>query len=93
MTNHIWIGIGLLGQAIFASRFIVQWVASERSRRSVIPMAFWWLSIFGGLILLSYAIWRQDIVFILGQAFGAMIYSRNIILIKRGKQAEKGGDL
>lgn len=88
MKPQLWIGIGLLGQALFASRFLVQWIVSERRGRSVVPMAFWWLSIFGGAILLSYAVWRQDIVFILGQAFGVVIYLRNVILIKRERRSD-----
>lgn len=82
-TTSIWIGIGLFGQLLFTSRFLVQWIASERKRESVIPMAFWWLSISGGLTLLSYAIWRQDPVFILGQATGLIVYFRNLVLIRR----------
>lgn len=90
MTTQIWIGVGLLGQAMFTSRFLVQWIASERVGRSMIPMAFWWLSIGGGVTLLSYAIWRQDPVFILGQAFGVIVYSRNLILIARGRLRDEG---
>lgn len=90
MTTQIWVGVGLLGQAMFTSRFLVQWIASERQGRSVIPMAFWWLSICGGAILLAYAIWRQDPVFIIGQLFGVVVYSRNIILIGRGRLRDEG---
>jgi len=90
MTTQIWVGVGLLGQAMFTSRFLVQWIASERQGRSVIPMAFWWLSIGGGAILLSYAIWRQDPVFIIGQLFGVVVYSRNIVLIGRGRLRDEG---
>jgi lipid-A-disaccharide synthase-like uncharacterized protein len=82
-TTALWIAIGFLGQALFTSRFLVQWIASERRGESVIPLAFWWLSILGGLTLLSYAIWRQDPVFILGQATGLLVYSRNLVLIGR----------
>lgn len=81
----LWLGIGLLGQAMFFSRFLVQWLASERAKRSVFPMAFWYLSLAGGVLLLAYAIWRQDPVFILGQTTGAAIYLRNIRLRRREK--------
>ena len=81
--NGVWLAIGLAGQIAFGARFLVQWVASERRGRSVIPMAFWWLSLGGGVILLSYAIHRRDPVFILGQSFGLVVYARNIVLIRR----------
>jgi lipid-A-disaccharide synthase-like uncharacterized protein len=67
----------------FFSRFFVQWVASERAGRSVIPRAFWYFSIAGGMILLSYAIWRRDPVFILGQSGGLFVYLRNLVLLRR----------
>lgn len=82
-ANAIWVGIGLFGQVLFTSRFLVQWIASERKRESVIPMSFWWLSILGGLTLLCYAIWRLDPVFILGQSTGLIVYIRNVVLIRR----------
>ncbi len=72
--------LGFAAQAIFASRFIVQWIASEKEKRSVIPMAFWYLSFAGGLLLTVYAVYRKDPVFILGQASGLIVYSRNIVL-------------
>lgn len=81
--NSIWIAIGLLGQLFFTSRFLVQWIVSERRRESVIPLAFWWFSLLGGVTLLTYAIWRQDPVFILGQATGLVVYARNLTLIGR----------
>lgn len=82
-AEHTWVGIGLAGQACFFSRFLVQWIASERRGRSVVPRAFWYLSISGGLILLSYALWRQDPVFILGQSVGLFVYLRNLVLLRR----------
>lgn len=86
--SSIWIAIGVLGQLLFTSRFLVQWIVSERRRESVIPLAFWWLSLLGGVTLLSYAIWRLDPVFIMGQATGLVVYSRNLILIgRRGREA------
>ena len=83
--STVWLGVGLLGQAMFFSRFLVQWLASERAKRSVFPMSFWYLSLSGGVLLLVYAVWRQDPVFILGQTTGAAIYLRNIRLRKREK--------
>lgn len=77
----VWLCVGFVGQALFSARFLVQWVSAERHRRSVIPIAFWYFSIAGGLTLLSYAIYRQDPVFILGQSTGVMIYARNLYFI------------
>lgn len=76
-----WVIIGLGGQALFTGRFLVQWLASEREGRSVVPIAFWYLSIGGAVILLAYAIHRRDPVFILGQSMGLAIYLRNLWLI------------
>ncbi len=75
--------IGLLGQAIFMSRFLVQWIVSEKAGKSIMPTAFWWLSLGGSLLLFTYAIIKADPVFIIGQSFGFIVYSRNLILIKR----------
>ncbi|GGH55666.1 lipid A biosynthesis protein [Frigidibacter albus] len=86
-TEFWWVMIGLLGQLLFTGRFLVQWLASERARRSVIPVAFWWFSIGGGLILLAYAIYRKDPVFILGQSMGVFIYIRNLWLIRAERRA------
>ena len=83
----IFLIIGFLGQVIFAARFIVQWIYSEKKGESLIPIAFWYLSIFGGLGLLTYAIFRKDPVIITGQLFGIFIYLRNLILIyKKNKK-------
>ena len=82
-AERIWVGIGFIGQACFFSRFLVQWIASERAGRSVVPHAFWVFSIAGGAILLAYAIWRADPVFILGQSLGIFVYARNLALLKR----------
>lgn len=79
-----WSIVGFFGQALFSGRFIVQWIASERRRASVVPGAFWWLSIGGSLCLLAYAIQRRDPVFILGQSAGLVVYARNIMLRKKG---------
>ena len=82
-----WLALGFCAQALFASRFIVQWVASEREGRSIIPVSFWFLSLGGGALLLTYAIYRKDPVFILGQSSGVFIYSRNLYLIHRERRA------
>ena len=71
--NTIWLVIGFAGQLLFTSRFLVQWIASERARRSVVPLAFWWFSLAGGATLLAYALWRRDPVFAVGQASGLFI--------------------
>ncbi len=76
-----WVMVGLGGQLMFTARFLVQWIASERAGKSVVPLAFWYLSIGGGIILFSYAIYRKDPVFILGQSMGLVIYLRNLWLI------------
>lgn len=81
-----WVIIGLLGQLSFSMRFILQWIRSEREKKSVIPISFWYFSIGGGVVLLSYAIHRRDPVFILGQATGLFIYARNLWLIHAHKQ-------
>lgn len=78
-----WVGFGLFGQALFMGRFLVQWIASERAGRVVIPVAFWWFSIGGALILLTYAIYTGDRVFIIGQSTGLLIYARNLMLHRR----------
>lgn len=80
-----WLCIGFLGQALFFMRFFVQWIASERQRRSVIPVAFWYFSLAGGLTLLAYSIWRADPVFIIGQASGLFIYSRNLYFVSSAR--------
>jgi lipid-A-disaccharide synthase-like uncharacterized protein len=82
-AEKIWLGVGLLGQALFFMRFLVQWLESERQKRSVIPLAFWYFSIGGAAILLAYAIYRLDPVFIIGQTGGFLIYARNLYLIRR----------
>ncbi|CAN5121386.1 lipid-A-disaccharide synthase N-terminal domain-containing protein [soil metagenome] len=86
--QSMWLVIGFVGQALFGARFLVQWLSSERQRRSVIPMAFWYLSLSGGLVLLAYAIYRRDPVFVVGQATGAAIYVRNIQLRTRERRAD-----
>ncbi len=82
----IWIGVGFLGQVCFFMRFFIQWIISEKREESVIPEIFWYFSIGGAALLLSYAIWRRDPVFIVGQSFGFIVYLRNLILINRKKK-------
>jgi len=85
----MWMAVGFAGQAVFASRFLLQWIVSERRGESVIPPGFWYLSLLGGMILLCYALWRRDPVFILGQGLGLFIYARNIVLLSRGSERGK----
>ena len=89
--TQIWLVVGFLGQALFGSRFLVQWIVSERRGESVVPLAFWYLSLGGAALLLAYAIWRQDPVFILGQSFGFLVYTRNLVLIARRARADASG--
>jgi lipid-A-disaccharide synthase-like uncharacterized protein len=84
-----WVALGLIGQLLFASRFIVQWVASERKGKSVIPVPFWYLSLGGSAILLIYSIHIQDPVFILANVLNSFIYVRNLMLIGREKQENR----
>jgi len=83
---RLWLIIGYTGQALFTARFLVQWVASERKRDAVVPVAFWWLSLVGGLTLLCYAVHREDPVIITGQGMGIFIYIRNLMLVSKGKR-------
>lgn len=78
---NAWVVLGFVAQICFTMRFVVQWIASERAKRSVVPVAFWFFSMLGGTLLLAYAIHRQDPVFIAGQGMGLFIYLRNIWLI------------
>ena len=81
-----WVLLGFVAQGLFAMRFLVQWIASERAGRSVIPLAFWIFSICGGLLLLVYALYRKDPVFIAGQAFGVFVYLRNVYFVLRERK-------
>ena len=81
-----WVLLGFVAQAMFTARFLVQWIASERAGRSVIPTAFWTFSIAGGLLLLAYALYRKDPVFIAGQAFGVFVYMRNLYFVLRDRK-------
>jgi lipid-A-disaccharide synthase-like uncharacterized protein len=82
-TEHVWLGVGLLGQSLFSARFLVQWIASERRQQSVVPVQFWYFSLAGGLTLLAYAVYRLDPVFIIGQLTGLFVYLRNLYFIRR----------
>ena len=88
----IWVAVGLLGQVLFTGRMIVQWIASEKSKKSVVPTAFWWMSLIGASMLITYFIWRKDVVGILGQATGWGIYVRNLYLIYAHKKATALGE-
>lgn len=77
----IWLAVGFLGQAMFSARFLVQWIKSEKAKKSVFPIAFWYFSIAGGVTLLAYAVYRKDPVFILGQFSGLLIYFRNLYFV------------
>ena len=84
-----WLAVGFGGQLIFTARFLVQWAASERKRESVVPVAFWWISLCGGLTLLAYAVHRQDPPFILGQGMGLFVYVRNLMLVSKARRREE----
>ena len=87
MTTNQWLIIGFVGQALFGARFIIQWIVSEKKGESTIPLAFWYCSIGGAIVLLSYAIYKEDPVFIVGQSLGSIVYVRNLILIDRKRKA------
>ena len=91
-VDHLdaWAILGFFAQALFMMRFVVQWIASERARRSVVPVAFWFFSLGGGILILIYSIKRQDPVFITGQALGLFIYCRNLWLIFRERKGHAG---
>jgi lipid-A-disaccharide synthase-like uncharacterized protein len=83
-----WVAMGLLGQVLFTGRMLLQWLVSERSKRSVVPEGFWWLSLIGATMLLVYFIWRRDIVGVLGQCAGWVVYGRNLWLIHRERRLQ-----
>lgn len=85
-TEAIWMSVGFAGQFIFTARFLVQWAASEKKREPVIPLAFWWISLFGGVTLFTYAIHKADPPFILGQGMGLFIYVRNLMLASKARR-------
>ena len=91
----IWIAIGIIAQFMFSMRFVIQWIASEKARASIVPETFWYFSCFGGTLLLAYAIYRVDPVFIVGQAGGLFVYARNLYFIglaKRARDQQKSHD-
>jgi lipid-A-disaccharide synthase-like uncharacterized protein len=88
----IWIGIGFAGQCLFMMRFLWQWIQSERQKRSILPIAFWYFSLAGGMTLLVYAVHRRDPVFITGQALGLLVYTRNLLLIRRAGHEDRPPD-
>lgn len=87
-TERLWLALGFFAQLMFAMRFIVQWIASERARRSIVPEHFWYFSCAGGALLFAYAVYRLDPVFMLGQGMGLFIYARNIQMIWRTRRKE-----
>jgi lipid-A-disaccharide synthase-like uncharacterized protein len=87
MTTNQWLIIGFVGQALFGARFIIQWIVSEKKGESTIPLAFWYCSIGGAIVLLTYAIYKKDPVFIVGQSLGSIVYVRNLILIDRKRKS------
>lgn len=90
-SSKIWLAIGFLGQLLFFSRFLIQWIVSEKKKQSVIPVAFWYFSLGGGLILFTYALHRQDPVFIIGQGTGLIVYTRNLWLIYKHRPPKSIG--
>lgn len=87
-----WVVLGFAGQIFFTARFLVQWIVSEKEGKSVVPIAFWFLSIGGGTLLLIYALYRRDPVFILGQGMGLFIYLRNLMLIAKERKRAQVAD-
>jgi len=88
MSLKLWLIVGFIGQIMFSMRFLIQWFVSEKKKKSVIPISFWYFSIAGGVLLLSYAIFRKDPVFMLGQSVGVVIYLRNLYLIHKKRQVD-----
>ena len=88
----LWVAFGLFGQLLFGSRFIVQWISSERRKESHIPVVFWYLSLVGGIVTAIYAVHRRDPVFVIGQASGLIVYVRNLMLIYRKPTVKTDAD-
>jgi lipid-A-disaccharide synthase-like uncharacterized protein len=86
--EKFWLYLGLIGQFFFSARFLVQWVATEKQKKSVVPISFWYFSILGSTLLLAYAIYKKDPVFILGQSFGMIVYFRNLQIIFKKETLE-----
>ncbi|MGF1626619.1 MAG: lipid-A-disaccharide synthase N-terminal domain-containing protein [Alphaproteobacteria bacterium] len=87
-VDALWVAIGFAGQGLFFVRWLVQWFSSERQRRSVIPVSFWYLSMAGAVVLLAYSIYREDPVFIMGNVFNSAVYARNLYLIRRSRSED-----
>jgi lipid-A-disaccharide synthase-like uncharacterized protein len=87
-TKNLWLAVGFAGQGLFAVRWLVQWFASERQRRSVIPISFWYLSMAGSVVLLAYSIFKEDPVFIMGTVFNSAVFARNLYLIHRSRATD-----
>jgi lipid-A-disaccharide synthase-like uncharacterized protein len=85
--DTVWAGIGLVGQAAFTARFVVQWIASERKKETVVPVAFWWCSLGGGLIMLTYTIHLRSLALSLGQGMGLVVYVRNLMIVSGARKA------
>ena len=88
---HTWLLFGFVGQFLFGMRFLIQWICSEKKKQSYVPLSFWYFSIAGGVVLLVYAVYRRDPVFIVGQGLGLFIYLRNLVLIFRYHRQPKEG--
>ena len=88
-VNFSWVAVGLLGQIAFFGRMFIQWIVSEKSRKSEVPELFWWFSFVGGAFLFTYFVWRTDVVGVLGQSTGVVIYARNLRLIHKQKRRER----
>ena len=87
-VNFAWVGVGLIGQCAFFGRMFIQWIVSEKNRRSEVPELFWWFSFIGGVCLFTYFVWRVDVVGVLGQSTGVVIYARNLRLIHKQRRRE-----
>lgn len=87
-ASLVWVAVGFAGQLAFSGRMLIQWLVSEQRRQSVVPSLFWWLSLVGGLMLFAYFAWRQDLVGVMGQSTGIVIYARNIRLIVKQRRRE-----
>jgi lipid-A-disaccharide synthase-like uncharacterized protein len=88
-AGYFWVGLGLLGQVLFTGRMVVQWLVSEKNKKSTVPTVFWWMSLVGATMLLMYFMWRRDPIGLLGQAFGWFIYVRNLWMIYRAKEVQE----
>lgn len=88
VSDLAWLALGIFAQLMFTFRFVIQWLVSEKQKRSVVPTAFWWFSLAGGVLLLAYGIQRGEPIIILGQALGLVVYIRNLMLVHQGKKTD-----